>query len=319
MKHILKKYASYGLLLICHWFITLHSEPFSLQEIQSIPDFQLTKAQFLTASDGIQLAYYPFVNPTSKDIVLLYAGAGLYGNKTYQWVAKTLYEKYNVGCYIFDIRGHGHSQAVRGDAPSIDQVICDVSTATTYISQQHPDAKIHLAGHSSGAGLIINWASHAEYNHDLVRDYILIAPYLGPNSHALQQHANHDDSFVKSVRTWVYILGTIFPTSPCIHWNAVFFNYSAQLLQQDPLIVPEYTYTMSMATTPYEIDSLLPKIQKPTAIFIGTNDEQFIPQKIIDFAHLIKTPTHTQLIDGAKHMSILLSTPELIAQYIKKA
>lgn len=309
----------YAILFWCSWIITLNATPFSLQEIQSIPDFQLTQAQFLTASDGITLAYYPFANHSSKDIVLLYAGAGLYGNKTYQWIAKTLHEKYNIGCYIFDIRGHGHSQGIRGDAPSIDQVICDVSSAIKYINQQHPNAKIHLTGHSSGAGLIINWASHPYKNHDLVRDYILIAPYLGPNSQALQQHTNADNSFVKSVRTWVYILGAIFPTAPCIHWNAVFFNYPPQFLQQDPLIVPQYTYTMSMATTPYEIDTLLPKIQKPTAVFIGTDDEQFIPKKIIGLMHLIQTPTYTQLVDEAKHMSILLKTPALIAKYIQQS
>ena len=298
------------------WFTMLNSMPFSLKEINAIPNFILTSPKFLTASDGIQLAYYPFADSSSKNIVILYAGAGLYGNKTYQSVAKTLYEKYNIGCYLFDIRGHGHSQGARGDGPSIQQILNDVSSAVTFVKNQHPKAKIYLTGHSSGAGLIINY--NATSACPLVNGYIFIAPYLGPNSKALKEHKNSDQSFVKSIRAWVYILGTIFSTSSCIHWNAVFFNYSLQLLKEDPLIVPEYTYVMSMATTPYEVSDLIGKIKTPTAIFIGSDDEQFISSKVLSYSQLIKAPVQTKLIDGAKHLSILLDTPQLIAQYIQE-
>lgn len=301
--------------IFCCGFTALHCEPFSFKEINSIPDFELAQPQFLIASDDIQLAYYPFADATCKNILILYAGAGLYGNKIYQWVAKTLYEKYNIGCYIFDIRGHGHSQGVRGDASSIEQVLNDVSSAVRLVKEQHPESRIYLTGHSSGAGLIINYA--AQVTNKLEEGYIFIAPYLGPKSDALKQHKDNNQSFVKSVRTWVYILGAIFPNSFFIHWNAVFFNYSLQLLTQDPLIVPEYTYVMSMATTPYEVKDLMTKIDKPTAIFIGNNDEQFIASKVLAYGELIKTPVQTQIVDGAKHVSILLETPKLIAQYLE--
>ena len=302
------------MLILCCQFIALCSEPFSRQEINAIPDFELTKPQFLTASDGIKLAYYPFADSSNKNIVILYAGAGLYGDKTYQWVAKTLQEKYNIGCYIFDIRGHGHSQGPRGDGPSIQQILLDVSSAVEFVKNQHTTANIYLTGHSSGAGLIINY--NANMQHKTVDGYIFIAPYLGPNSKALKEHKDRNQSFVKAIRVWVYILGAIFPTSSCIHWNAVFFNYSANLLKQEPLIVPEYTYVMSMATTPYEVHELMTKINTPTTLFIGSDDEQFISSKVLAFGDLIKAPVHTQMIDGAKHLSILLDAPKLIAEYV---
>ncbi len=305
------------LLIFLHLFKILNSEPFSLQEINAIPDFKLTTPQFLTSSDGVQLAYYPFVDNASKKIVILYAGAGLYGNKVYQWVAKNLYEKHGIGCYVFDIRGHGHSNGVRGDGPSIKQVLRDVSSAVQLVKQQHPKANLYLTGHSSGAGLIINWAAQIGNNHNNIDGYIFIAPYLGPKSDALKEHKNPEDSFVKNVRTWVYILSAIFPNSFCIHWNAVFFNYSSQLLKQNPLIVPEYSYVMSMATTPYEIQELIPKIDKPTAIFIGSDDEQFIASNILSYVSLMNVPVQAQMIDGAKHLSILLEAPTLIAEYLK--
>jgi len=298
------------------WFTMLNAEPFSLKEVNAIPDFILTKPQFLTASDDVELAYYPFAESSNNNVVILYAGAGLYGNKPYQWIAKTLHEKHDIGCYVFDIRGHGHSQGPRGDAPSIQQVLNDVSSAIALVKEQHPTAKVFLTGHSSGAALIINY--NATSSCLPVDGYIFISPYLGPNSKALKEHKDSDQSFVKAIRVWVYILGAIFPTASCIHWNAVFFNYSEQLLKQDPLIVPDYTYVMSMATTPYEVSNLMAKIQTSTAIFIGSDDEQFIPEKVIDFATLIKAPVKTILVDGAKHLSILLDAPRLIAQHVSK-
>jgi alpha-beta hydrolase superfamily lysophospholipase len=311
-------------------FAMIQADPFSGKEIQSLADFELTKPEFLTASDGCKLAYYSFANSRSNQIVILYAGAGLYGNKTYQWVAKTLHEEYGIGCYIFDIRGHGHSQGDRGDGPSIQQVVHDVSTAVEFVKKEHKNAKIYLTGHSSGAGLIINYLNQEKSSHvipgferesktlDLVKGYIFIAPYLGPQSGTLKNQINPNDNFVKSVRTWVYILGSMFPSSWFIHWNAVWFNYSKQMLKDDPLIVSVYTYVMSMATTPYEINDLIQKIDKPTALFVGSDDEQFVAQKILEYAKMMKAPVFSQLVDGAKHLSILLESPKLIAEYLKK-
>ncbi len=290
-------------------------EPFSFKEIDAIQDFTLTKPQFLTASDGVQLAYYPFVNDDNRAITILYAGAGLYGNKTYQWVAKTLNEQYNIGCYVFDIRGHGHSEGERGDAASINQVWDDVAQAVGFVKNEQVDAKLYLVGHSSGAGLIINYA--ANNTQTLEDGYIFLAPYLGPQSGTAKTHEHADQHFIKSVRPWVYMLGMMFPNSWFIHYKALFFNYSDVLLQADPLILPFYTFAMSCATTPYDITPLLQKINKPVGLFIGAQDEQFIPEKVIAYKDLIHAPVQAQIVENAAHLSILLDAPALIAQYIQ--
>lgn len=292
-------------------------DPFSFEEINSIEEFELTKPSFLQASDNIKLAYYNFINPNHKEIVVLYPGAGLYGNKTYQWFAKTLNEKYGIGCYIFDIRGHGNSQGPRGDAPSINRVLLDVAESVEFIKEKNPNSKIYLTGHSSGAGLIINYAANTEKK--LENEYIFLAPYLGPKSNTARIHKNANESFVKSVRIWVYILGSIFSNSFAKHLKAIFFNYSDTILKSDPLILPFYTYVMSCVTTPYEVNLLLKKIDKPVEIYIGENDEQFLPEKIIAYKNLINTPVHAEIVDNATHLSILLNAPKLISEYIRKS
>lgn len=290
-------------------------EPFSLKEIDALEDFALANPQHLKASDGVNLAYYRFTNDDNRAIAILYAGAGLYGNKTYQWVAKTLNEKHNIGCYIFDIRGHGNSEGERGDASSINQVWDDVAQAVELVKSQHADKKLYLVGHSSGAGLIINYA--AQRSNRLEDGYIFLAPYLGPQSETEKTHEHTDQRFIKSVRPWIYILGMLFPNTWIIHCKALFFNYSDALLQQDPLIVPFYTYAMSCATTPYDVTPLLQKIDKPVGLFIGAHDEQFIPEKVIAYKNLIHAPVHAQIVDNAAHLSILVKAPQLIAEYIK--
>jgi pimeloyl-ACP methyl ester carboxylesterase len=288
--------------------------PFSFNEIDSIEKFNLVEPQFLKSSDGVQLAYYNFSNPFNKEIVILYAGAGLYGNKTYQWVAKTLQEQYGIGCYIFDIRGHGNSQGPRGDASSIDRVWLDVPEAIEFVKTKNPDSKIYLVGHSSGAGLIINYAAHSKQKQE--DGYIFLAPYLGPRSNTARVHQKSDASFIKSVRTWVYILGAIFPNSFITHFKTVFFNYPDDMLKSDPLMLSYYTYVMSCATTPYDIDALLKEIDKPVGIFIGKNDEQFVPEKVIAYKDFITAPVQTEIIEDRAHLSILLEAPKLIADFI---
>lgn len=296
--------------------VRMNAEPFSFQEINSIPDFALLQPHFLSASDGVQLAYYSFLpNKNVDHIVLLYPGAGLYANKIYQWVAKTLQEKYAIGCYIFDIRGHGHSQGKRGDAPSIEQVWKDVEQAIDFIKSKNSDAKIYLAGHSSGAGLIINYAAHATKK--IEDGYIFLAPFLGPLSQTAYVHKDVEKNFVKKVRIWAYILGSWFPNSFCAHFKAVFFNYPTALLKADPLILSFHTYTMSCATNPYKIEELLLHIDKPVSIFIEEQDEQFIPDKVVLCANLINAPVDAQIIKDAKHLSILLEAPALIDAWIK--
>lgn len=311
----MKKALFFALLLT---FNTAHTEAFSLKEINAIEPFELVQPKFLTTSDSTKLAYYGFVNDEPKSIAIVYTGAGLYGNQTYQYVAKTLNEKHRIGCYIFDLRGHGHSEGPRSDAPSINRVLLDVDEGINFVHQQHPHARIYLVGHSSGAGLLINYA--ANFTDPLVAGYLFLAPYLGPKSDTFKTHENNNDAFIRKARTWLFILGSIFSNSFITHWNTIYFNWPKELTRKDPLILTTYTYVMACATTPYKIDTLLPYITKPTGIFIGENDEQFIPEKVVCYGEKLATNQVTiEIVKNANHLSILLEAPTLVAHFISLA
>lgn len=291
--------------------------PFSFTEINALESFTLQKPTFVKTHDGINLAYYTFLPKNPKAVVIFYHGGGLYTNKTYQWVGKELQNKFNIASYMVDIRGHGYSEGERGDSPSINAVFRDVDSIVSVAKFNFPNKPLFLCGHSSGAGLIINYAAHTQHTSE--NGYIFLAPYLGPKSDTAKEHKNSEVSFIKSIRPWVYILGAIFPNSFITHCKAVFFNYPKEILKSDPLILPWYTYVMSCATTPYEIEVLLKKIEKPVGLYIGEHDEQFIPEKVISYKSLINAPVKEKIIENVGHLSILLKAPEIIANYINEA
>lgn len=291
------------------------AEPFLFTEILDLK-VDLQAPEFISAFDKTPLAYYKFADSSCDDIVILYAGAGLYGNHAYQWIAQELYQKHQIGCYVFDLRGHGHSGGARGDAPSANAVLRDVQAALDFVQVAHPKKRVHLAGHSSGAGLVLNFAKFNRAN--LAQSYILLAPYLGPKSGAIRLQSDQSKSFVKNVRTWVYLVGAVFSARLVAHVPTVFFNYPANILNQDPLIVDHYTYAMSCATTPYELSALFAKVNKPTAIYIGSDDEQFVPEKVISYKGSILAPCQAKVVEGAKHLSILAQAPQLIAEFVNQ-
>lgn len=291
--------------------------PFSFEELKVIPDFTLNPPSFLKASDGIQLAYYSFIPTEPSAIVIFYPGAGLYGNKTYQWLGLSLQNDYSIGCYMIDVRGHGHSAGPRGDAPDAQQVLRDVDTVIEFVKSLHPTTPLYLAGHSAGSGLLINYNNFGNHTDD-IEGYIFLAPYLGPNSGTIREHRDPQQSFVKNVRLWVYLVNLI-PLNFLQHITAVFFNYPQNLLDEDPLIVTSYTYAMSSAITPYDVRTLFAKIKKPFALYIGKQDEQFLPEKVVEYKNLacdVKDYADAKIIPEAKHLSLLLQTPALIAHWI---
>lgn len=290
--------------------------PFSFQELSTIPEFPLEQPSFIPASDGIKLAYYAFLPQKPSAIIIFYHGGGLYSNRTYQHIGLSLQKDHQIGSYFVDIRGHGNSEGPRGDAPSANQVLEDISTILAMAKTKFPTVPVYLVGHSSGAGLLLNYSAYEHKKAELYDGYILLAPYLGPRVGVERPDA---PPFVKSVRVWIYLLNQLFRIPFFQHIGAVFFNYPDELIKQDPLIVTSYSYTMSCATTPNNPALIFEELDKPCTVFIAQDDEQFLPEKIVEFARYNKkSMVTTGIIPQAKHLSILLDGSELIYQAIIK-
>ncbi|MGD0857371.1 MAG: alpha/beta fold hydrolase [Dehalococcoidia bacterium] len=293
-----------------------NGESFSFDEITSAKKIEVGTPSFIKATDGINLAYYTTKAASPSASLIFLHGGGAYSGGGYQYLAKGLGAKYNVSVYLLDIRGHGNSEGPRGDSPAVDQVWKDVQLFCDFVHAKSPQLPLYLGGHSSGGGLLLNYLSWRQ-NPD-ISGYIFVSPELGYKSGTAKQgnstpFARADmDVFMK----YGVSLGTEYGNT-----MAVFFNYSEELLKEQPLFINSITCNMAMAITPDNPQEQFKKIDKPFALFAGENDELFDVQKVLGYAELpkkeIREKSIVRAIKGAKHLSILLAAEELIGDAIR--
>lgn len=296
---------------------SLSTGPFSFQFPEAVTNVTLQPPKHIKASDGIDLAYYNFVPKKPKTIMVFYHGSGIWSNQLYQYMAQQLMKKHNLGTYLFDIRGHGHSQGPRGDAPSTEQVWQDISSAIDFVQEKHADCKIVLGGHSSGAGLVLNYANW--HKHPAVSSYVFLAPFLGTRSGTLREHSNPENQFIKKVRLVPLLLHLVTKGYLFAHTPVIFFNYPEAEKQKDAHILEFYTNTMTQAITPNDPQALFAQLDKPFFLAIGACDEQFIPEKVIafhEYAQQVKDNSVSQIIPEATHLSLLIDAPEIVKAFL---
>jgi alpha-beta hydrolase superfamily lysophospholipase len=74
-----------------------------------------------------------------------------------------------------DLRGHGRSDGLRGDAPSYAALLDDVARLMEWIKISHPRLPVFLYGHSMGGGLVLNYTLRRKPR---VRGVVASAPWL---------------------------------------------------------------------------------------------------------------------------------------------
>ncbi len=294
-------------------------EPFSFQLPEAVNDTILQQPLYTKASDGIEFAYYEFVPEDPQALLIFYHGSGTWSTKIYQHMAQQLKENHNIGTYLFDIRGHGNSHGPRGDAPATEQVWQDISSAIDFVQQQHPEKTIFLGGHSSGAGLVLNYDGW--YKNPAVKGYVFLSPFLGHRSKTAYEHSDLEKRFVKKVSLFKIIVNAITGGWLFAHSPVIFFNYPEREKQNDTHLLEYYTNAMSNAVTPYDPKALFTQLDKSFLLLAGEHDEQFNPEKIIAFAQhatLVKDDSVAQIIPQATHLSIVTDAIDVITKYLKK-
>jgi acylglycerol lipase len=293
------------------------SGPISFESLRVKQDVLLDKPQFFKASDGIDLAYYtkfPSGNPLA--VLIFLHGGGAYSEAGYQYLASGLSDKYDTAVYLVDLRGHGHSGGTRGDSPSVEQVGDDLRLVITKVSKNHPGIPLYLGGHSSGAGLILNYLTGSPVTN--IDGYFFISPQFGYKSATARE--NSKTSFAHA-RTWVFVLSAISGGRLLGHTTAVYFNYPEAVLKAKPLMLKSITRNMSVAITPDSPQEQFRKIDKRFGLFIGADDDLFVPEKVIRYADYadsaLQAKSVSRIIPNENHLSILLVADELIGKTIR--
>jgi pimeloyl-ACP methyl ester carboxylesterase len=290
---------------------------FSFDEIINANTVSTGVPSYFDASDGIKLAYYLFqANDPIASLIFIHGG-GAYSGSGYQYLAKGLREKYNVSVYLLDLRGHGNSEGPRGDAPFAGQVLKDLDLAIDIIQAQNPKVPLYLGGHSSGGGLVLNYLS--TNNDTNIKGYFFISPHFGYKSKTERKNIKYP--FVK-VKTGLFVINGMSQGKLYGNNRAVFFNYPENILKETPLLITSITVNMSLAMTPNNPKEQFSTIRKPFGLFIGENDELFIPEKVLEYGSYpikdVRNISKYQIINNEKHLSILLVADTLIGDSIVK-
>lgn len=315
--------------------------PFSFEGLESKTDNNviLPPPTKLLASDGIEISmrvYRPqppsapesksVHQPTTaggKGILIFYHGGGAHSGAGYGTIGQTLASVNGITVYMPDLRGHGTSGGPRGDAPSPKQVFQDIDSVIKHVTTHEKvddsadgadgadrDIPIFLGGHSSGAGLVINYVTYAS-NEKIVNPslagYVLVAPQLGYKSQTARPTAKGRTEFAQ-VQILPFILNGIFGI--CGHSKAVKFNYPTSTIETYG-VIGYNTVNMANAITPEDPKEQMGRMDLPVGLWIGSEDELFLPAKVVDYLELLPREGEGdkscgKIIEGATHLGILV-------------
>merc|ERR1712029_200866 len=224
-----------------------------------------------------------------------------------------------------DIRGHGSSAGPRGDAPSREQVWRDVDSVLEFAAADLTSArKIYLGGRSSGGGLVLNYSTWRQKNEQPtppprqvdVEGYVLVAPELGYRSRTARPGRRD----FASVNVWAFVANGIIGILG--HSRAVRFAYPLEILEGDGGMVGFNTVNMANAVTPESPAEQMRAIGgslKPIGIWIGSEDELFLAERVASFVSARDNERNIgQVIPGKNHLGILVGVHEQIGPWISR-
>jgi len=283
-------------------------EAFSFSELQNAAKVEIPELQFLPASDEVNLAYHEYMPEQIDAVLIFFHGGGAYSEAGYQHIGSVLSRDHNILVLTPDLRGHGFSEGATGDAPSIKQVYEDVSSFIQLMKRKYPTKKLFLGGHSSGAGLVLNYSTWKP--REEVDGYVFLSPQLGFRSNT----QNKDNTFA-TVKQEVFVKNSMSGTEG--NTPAVLFNYPAEVLDSTRNI-SFITVNMSEAITPTAPGKQIKKLDKPAAVWIGEDDEIFHADKVMKLFQKKNPKVYAEMIENEKHLSILVNGAEYMGIWIQK-
>jgi len=284
--------------------------PFSFEELRNAERVFVPPLQYLKAGDDVTLAYRAYIPSEISAVLIFYHGAGAHSGLTYPYIGDGLNKHFNIAVYTPDMRGHGFSDGERGDAPSSEQVLDDISTFIRFVRAKHPGKALFLGGHSAGCGLVLNYSDIK--NPEKVAGYVFLSPYLGFRSKTDRENNPHPFATAKEE---LFVKHAMHGTEG--HSKAVFYHYPEEVLEANPEMVTAITVNLSNAVTPSSPWLQLMNLNAPLAMWIGENDEAFDPDKVVSFIKSGKPDSELTILEDESHLSIILNAARYIGPWIQ--
>ncbi|MDJ6853064.1 lysophospholipase [Salmonella enterica] len=248
------------------------------------------------------------------EVLIVYHGGGVNSDAGYDILARQLSYALPVCIFLVDIRGHGRSAGVRGEASSPDQIWRDVDSVIDYVRNSFPDARIHLLGHSSGGGMLINYFTRHSPSR-IVESLILLAPALGPFS---PPDLNRDfSSPFASINRLNFIINAMSGGFLYGHRAGVRLNFPCEVINARPDFVQTYSVNMANALTPRNPQRQLKEISIPVTILLAEHDELFNVSRMDEFLRNCCNPNViSRIVAGSTHLDCIFELTDMVREHL---
>jgi alpha-beta hydrolase superfamily lysophospholipase len=135
-----------------------------------------TATEMLKTSDGCNLFLRSWVT-NSKDVLVILHGLGAHSGWFIDMGNKLATRGMNV--YVMDHRGFGRSGGLPGHIDDYHTYVADIDFIVTEIRTRHPEAAIHLLGHSMGGIFVSHYAAKYE---NLLASVLFLNPWIQDTS-----------------------------------------------------------------------------------------------------------------------------------------
>jgi len=137
----------------------------------------------LSSKDGVCIFVHAWVPKNPRRVLVCIQGLGGHGGY-YRELARQVALKGTI-VVAPDLRGHGHSEGVRGDIVSFSRYVIDVEVAVTWASTMWPDLPIFVMGESMGASIAIQYVARGLYRtHQIpLAGLVLVSPVFSSAIH----------------------------------------------------------------------------------------------------------------------------------------
>jgi pimeloyl-ACP methyl ester carboxylesterase len=278
----------------------------------------MAPVQRFAARDGAMLAYrayLPTLSAAPPVVAVLIHGSG--GSSVNMNVLGRALAAAGTPAYAPDIRGQGLSGR-RGDIDYIGQQEDDLADLVVLIRKRYPNAKLVLAGHSSGGGFTLRVAG--EPLGGAFSRFVLLAPHLGHN--ALSSRPGSGG--------WVRVYG------PRIAALSILNRVGISAFNSLPVLafaLPEgserahltrfWSYRMVNNFGPHGETSLVPggyrhdaeHARGPVSVLVGARDESFYADRYGAAFSGVRPAVTVRILPGVGHMG-LVSDPSAVPSVV---
>ncbi|CAM3754337.1 alpha/beta fold hydrolase [Xenorhabdus thuongxuanensis] len=261
--------------------------------------------------EGLSYKLYRSVEQV-RGIVVAYHGGGVNSQAGYGIFAQKLCMMAPLAVCLVDIRGHGQSDGARGTVDSPERIWSDVDIMLQEMKRLFPLARLYLFGHSSGAGMLLNYFTRHCPQHK-VDGLFMLACELGPFANFKRLH-DGSPPFAE-INQWPFIINALSRGLFCGQTLAVKLHFSEEVLASMNGFVERYSVNMANALTPRYPDKQLAVLPLPAHFLIAEKDELFSPTEMEEFATRYGSPSlKVSVLPECSHLDCVFA----VAPYLYK-